>query len=241
MHFIAYGGGDVRLGDTLPIDKKVICDHGLTNPRIMLIAAGLHNDLSYKESFIQYVKNELKGDVLLLDLELEPKSEDVIQGMYASSDVIYIGPGDTRHLMNCIESNNFDNWLIKAMKEDKLIIGLSAGSNILFKVGIHDQKTVSGSIMCSPMKGLGFMQFCYSPHYNNDAYQEAILDYISDNEERGIVCDEGAAFEIKDMTYRCHSFLKGHNVRLLYTEREELIEEELLANTAYSSIMFLMD
>lgn len=241
MHLLAYGGGDIRIKDTLPIDTKVIHDHGLAHPRILLVAAGLQNNPAYKASFVRYGEEDLHGEVSILDLELEPQSEEVIEELYNACDVIYVGPGDTRHLLNCIETNNFDRWLIRALKEDKLIIGLSAGANCLFKKGIHNQKSVDDHVTCTPIDGLGFVQLCFSPHYNQDSYQESILDYISAKDERGIVCDEGAAFEIKDTMYRCHSFLQGHDVRLLYTEQKELVEEALLVHETYGSILALMD
>ena len=100
-----------------------------------------------------------------VDFEKGEKVDDV--------DVVYIGGGNTYHLMNYAKNSDLGAWL----KKDKgLYVGSSAGSVILSKTIEVAKYGDSNQIGLKDLSGFGVVDFDFYPHYEEQDESD-ILDY----------------------------------------------------------------
>ncbi len=133
---ICIGGGEIpriKNGKLLPyetkeIDNEIVKLSGKTNPKFCFISTASSHPEDYYNG-IKSVYEKLGCHVFHLDTSkpFEELSADIL-----SSDIIYIGGGNTRHMLDEFRRIGLDDLLIKAYDSGIVCAGLSAGSYCWF-------------------------------------------------------------------------------------------------------------
>ena len=87
---VAIGGGEIRDGETLNIDKFIVSLSGKEKPSLLFIPTASNDSEGYIET-VKKVYKELGCDVKILCLTKENIEEDDIRDIILKSDIIYVG------------------------------------------------------------------------------------------------------------------------------------------------------
>ncbi len=166
---VAIGGGEISKNETLFIDKFIISLSNKTNPKILFISTASNDAKGYIEFIIKYF-TALKCTVDSLCLINENLSDKQIKDKILSADIIYVGGGNTKRMMDIWQKHNIDIYLKLAYEKGIVLSGLSAGSICWFNWGcsaILDSHTDTKNHF-DITNGLGILNFAHCVHYNNE-------------------------------------------------------------------------
>lgn len=238
----AIGGGEMRDLETFAIDKKIVESTGMKSPKALFIPTASDEPQGYIDLF-NYVYGEKLGcntDVLLL---LEGKtSTDESRKKIMDADIIYVGGGNTRKMLQVWEKYEIDNSLKVAHKNGKILSGLSAGSICWFKSGHSDSNSfdAEGEWNYIRIEGLNLIDAMHCPHYNEDIREEDFNKKILEYDEIGIAIDNNCAIEFKDNYYKIHKSDVQSKAYKVYQVDGKTIREELNNTSEYKLIKELL-
>jgi len=119
----AIGGGELRLSETLEIDKKIVEASGKANPKLLFIPTASGEPIGYVES-IQNIYGSILGcnvaTLFLLDGKL---TKEDIRRSILDSDIVYVGGGNTKLMMQVWRENEVDKVLIEAYEKGIILSG----------------------------------------------------------------------------------------------------------------------
>ena len=131
---MAIGGGNWQQKETIHIDKKIIEMSGKTQPRVLFFPTALKDDQGYAKRFKQYYRS-LGCHVDAIRLLHTKKTYEQLEKEWLDYDILYLGGGDTKLLMDTLISTHTDQIIRKAYDAEIMIVGYSAGANVLFHYG----------------------------------------------------------------------------------------------------------
>jgi dipeptidase E len=133
---VAIGGGEIRTRGTLDIDREIIRLSNKRRPRIVFIPTASSDSPKYCGRFSDYFGGFLgcKTDALFLVSEQPPARE--IERRIMSSDIIYVGGGNTLLMMRIWRRLGVDKVLNGAYEAGIVLAGISAGLNMLVRFGL---------------------------------------------------------------------------------------------------------
>lgn len=165
---VAIGGGEIRTRSTLAIDREIIRLSNKRRPKIVFIPTASLDSPRYCEQFSDYFGYFLgcKTDTLLL--ASEQPSVQQIQSAILSSDIVYVGGGNTLFMMRTWRRSGVDKVLTKACESGIVLAGISAGAICWFDSGHSDSMSFyyPRDWKYINVKGLGFIPGVHCPHYN---------------------------------------------------------------------------
>ncbi|MCX6825371.1 MAG: Type 1 glutamine amidotransferase-like domain-containing protein [candidate division SR1 bacterium] len=238
---IAIGGGEVREKTTLQIDKEIINFSGKKNPKLLFIPTASGDVEGYFEGIKKYFESlGCKVDVLYLIKNTPTKKE--IEGKILSSDIIYVGGGNTLKMMSLRRKLGVDKILEKALKKNIVLSGLSAGSICWFKYGNSDsRKFTSESTQLIKVSGLNFIQALHCPHYDVEIHrQEDLKRMMKKSPLVAIAIENDCAIQIENNNYRIITSKKGAKAYKIYWKNNQHFKEEIKQNSKYSPIENLL-
>lgn len=125
---VAIGGGEVSAKSTLEIDKEIIAFSGKKNPKILFIPTASSDSESYYLTIKEYFNNlGCSTEVLYLIKDKENLTKKEIEIKIFSSDIIYVGGGNTLKMMTIWRKLGVDVLLKQALEKNIVLCGLSAG------------------------------------------------------------------------------------------------------------------
>lgn len=216
MKIIAIGGGDLRLNETFEIDKFIAQLTGKENPKALFIPTASGEAEGYINAFNKVYKDKLgcKTDALLL--KTGNLSDDQIEDKIMSSDLIYVGGGNTRMMIDIWKEKKIDKYLKNAGEKGTVLSGLSAGAICWFRYGHSDSERFDGQEGWNfiLVDGLGFINAAACPHYNEDGRSgfDQMLFRIGLN---GVAIENNCAIFIEDDKFKIIKSNEKANVYLL--------------------------
>ena len=123
-----YKNGVLLPYETKEIDEEIVRLTNKQNPKFLFISIASKNPEEYFEG-IKKVYENLHCVVSNLYID---KSSEEMEKEILSSDIIYIGGGNTKHLMEVLKEKEIDKMLIKAYNSGIVCSGISAGSYCWF-------------------------------------------------------------------------------------------------------------
>ena len=165
---VAIGGGELRLGETKKIDQYIVELTGKENPSFLFIPTASHDAEGYIETAIKQF-GELGCKVQALCLFSTDKTAEEIRDTILSSDIIYVGGGDTETMMKKWSEFHVDCYLREAYEKGIVLSGLSAGSICWFIAGHSDSEFFDESNKNPQyrwVQGLGLIPYLHCPHYD---------------------------------------------------------------------------
>ena len=230
---IAIGGGEIgRPGysiETLKIDKEIIKLSKKKNPKVLFIPTASSDSKSYCNTFQDYFGKRLKCQVDILYLINNNLSQREISKKILSSDIIYVGGGNTLKMMNIWRRKGVDKILKKAFNRDIVLSGISAGAICWFKYGLSDSRKFKNKDSdYIRVSGLNFINMLNCPHYDVESdRREDLKRIMKKTKVPALTLDNCCAIEIIDNRYRIITSKDGAQANLMGWENNEYIESKI--------------
>ena len=190
---MAIGGGRYDNGEILPVLKHLVSLAGKPEPKVLYVpTAGFDyiiGDEVIFDSFRQYgckIANLFLTDPSLTPAEIERK--------VMSADIVYVGGGNLKFLMDTWKRTGADKIFRKAYEKGIILSGYSSGAMCWCKEGWDDcgEDHAFMFIDC-----IDILPYCCAPHYDSD-YWHVFKDAIKTRNIKGLAIDNGAAIVFKD-------------------------------------------
>jgi dipeptidase E len=249
---IAIGGGEIgRLIDfedpkkgrypieTRAIDREIIALTGKKYPRVLLLPTASGDHPGYLETFERYYGKMLGCETSALLLKREKHSRNEIRKKILSSDIIYVGGGNTLKMMNLWRKLGVDNILKEAYNQGKVLCGVSAGSICWFNYGQSDSwKTKKNpNAPYIRVRGLGLISTLHAPHFTREQERHADLKSIMKRTSGiAIALEDCVALEVIDDKYRIIASKPGAKAYKCYWQAGKYHQEEIRIEKGFRSL-----
>jgi dipeptidase E len=244
---IAIGGGEIgRPGykvETTKIDKEIIKQTGKKHPKLLFIPTASKDSKGY----IDVVKRHFgtKLDCLVDTLYLAGKNPDLnhAKQQIMSSDIIYVGGGNTLYMMKIWRKYHIDKIIHQAYDKGIILSGLSAGSICWFNYGHSDSRKMKNpKAPYIKVKGLGIIPALHCPHFDVETKrQQDIKSFMKKTSGICIAIDNCCALEIIDDKYRIISSKPKTNAYKIYWKKDKYFKETIKKTTQYFDIKYLSE
>jgi dipeptidase E len=161
---IPIGGGLLRLGETVAIDKFIVKESGKENPKVLFIPTASKDLPAYSVAF-QRVYKKLGCRVKILRLFSKRKlSHKTLEKFIKNADIIYVGGGDYDILLSMWKKHKIVPLIQSAYQQGTILTGLSAGCAVWYEYLIDSDKNKKTRLK----KGLGILKGAVIPHYKTE-------------------------------------------------------------------------
>src|SRR6516162_9506650 len=123
---VAIGGGDIRTRGTSAIDREVIRLAKKKRPKLLFIPTASYDSERYWKHVRRYFGRFLKCKTDVLFLMRDRPSREAIRAKILSADIIYVGGGNTLHMMRVWRRLKIDRLLKSAYNHGTVLCGISA-------------------------------------------------------------------------------------------------------------------
>ena len=178
------------------------------NPNILLVPAA-SKDSMRSDKNLSMLFNKYKCQYKFLYLYRNPLN---IYESLEWADIIYFSGGDTRNLTKALLKYNIVEYL---KNTDKLLVGISAGMNVMGYAGMGDSDAYQDNYHTYNYKmqdGVGLIDFVMCPHYDNydlDIFNDVPKEY----QKNGLALENDTAIYISDDGYKV---IKDNNKNSVY-------------------------
>ena len=201
---VAIGGGEIgRPGypiETIKIDNEIKSMTRKDNPKLCFLPTASNDSELYIETVREYFGNRLGCCVTSIELSNKDYSYSELEETVLSSDIIYVGGGNTKFMLKKWKDTSFDTILTSAFKQNIVLSGLSAGAICWFKYGSSDSlKFDNPKARLIALPCLDFIEFTICPHF--DVEEDRRPDFkslLKKTETVGLGLDNCAALKIVD-------------------------------------------
>ena len=187
VRVIAIGGGGFTHGADPAIEDFILAQFAGLRPRIGFIGIASRDDPVKIARFHQRFASTC---ALGAPLPMAAGAAEA-QVWVETLDIVYVGGGNTLHLVAHWRKQGIDQVMIAAARRGVLMAGVSAGANVWFEHALSD----SGGNGLAPTTGIGLLAGSCCPHYSSEPLrQPAFATAIGRGElPDGIAIDDGAA------------------------------------------------
>ena len=188
---IPIGGGEISLKSTLKIDEYIVSLVTSETKKVLFIPTASGDMVSYIERFkAHYESLGCEVDTLLL---LQTQNDNLIRSKIFSSNIIYIGGGNTARMMRIFKRNKVNEYLLKAYEKGIILTGLSAGAMAYFTNGYSDsnRSTNPEASLCL-VKCLNIIPYCFCPHYNEEE-RKSFDEFVISKGFNGLALEDDVA------------------------------------------------
>jgi dipeptidase E len=155
------GGGFYRDPENLALERYVIRQTGIAEPRVAFIPTASGEPDHYVSSFYSsFLKLGCRPSVLTLF-----KRTPDLRAFLLNQDVIYVGGGNTKSMLVVWRDWGLPELLREAWERGIVLTGVSAGAICWFEQGVTD--AWAGELR--PLDCLGFLPGSCCPHYDGEA------------------------------------------------------------------------
>lgn len=215
---VCIGGGEIpryKNGILLPyetreIDEEIVRISNKKNPKLLFISIASSHPDEYFDG-IKKVYTNLGCSVNHLNINQTYKE---LEKEILGTDIIYIGGGDTKFLLNELKETGIDKLLVKAYESGIVCSGLSAGSYCWFKYN-YDL-----------LEGMGVINAINCVHYEqkDENSKNKFYKVINDKNMIGYAMDNCVALEFIDDEINIIKSDKTKNAYKVIVENEKVKE-----------------
>ncbi|MEE8362620.1 MAG: peptidase E [Dehalococcoidia bacterium] len=203
---VAIGGGDIGALETLPIDREVVRLTGTARPRALFIPTASSDDAEgwRRAGFERAYGVELGCETDVLYLLGTSPSRRELEDRVLSSDLVYVGGGNTLKLMRRWRRLELDQVLEEAHRRGIVLSGLSAGAICWFSHGHSDSMSFYHPEDWNyiRVRGMGLVDALGVTHYHAEGREADFQRMVARGGQTGIAIDNNCALEFIDDTYR---------------------------------------
>lgn len=231
---VAIGGGEIgRYGshaETLEIDVEIKKMSGKSNPKLLFISTASKDSKSYIDSFYNHFGKRLGCSISNIELHKNNYTYNELKQMVFSSDIIYVGQGNTKMMLSLWKRVGLDRILARAFNETDIVLsGLSAGAICWFKFGISDSERFenpNAELINLPCLGLVDLTIC--PHYDVEEDRKPnFINLIKETGNIGIGLDDCCAIKIEGPNYRINTSNENSFAWITQWKNNKLFEVKL--------------
>lgn len=177
--------------ETEKIDKEIVKMSKKKNPKLLFIGTAKKDNIIYYNA-IKRVYENLGCEVDMLDTMSKDLHESYLEGKVLNTDIIYIGGGNTRYMLQRWKEINLDGIIKKAIDKNVVIAGFSAGAYAMCKYS-YDL-----------IQGLDIVPLILCVHYNekNMEKKNMFMKNIKEKNIKGIALDNSTALIIENNMQR---------------------------------------
>ncbi len=243
---VAIGGGDFRTGETLALDQEVVALTGRSRPRALFIPTASSDSIEYWEAFRAAYGGELGCDTYVLNLLKTPPSSRELAEAILSSDLVYVGGGNTLKMMRRWRRLGVDVLLRQAYDRGIVLSGVSAGAICWFRYGHSDSMSFYRPEAWSYIRveGMGLVDATACPHYDGDtAGVKRATDFqemVKRRGDLGIGIDNCCALEVVDGSYRVIVSRTAAGAYKLYARAGEIISAPIPQRADFAPVAELL-
>lgn len=199
MKIFLYSGGDVELNETM--DQELVNSMISVRPRMTYIPADASNIGEDYEIFIEYYSEYGINDFELLNVHRITNKRDVERAL--KSDVIYLGGGNTFHLMAALRKSEFGSKLFDYVHGGGVLAGESAGAIVMTEniatASFPAFDCDENDIDLMDWRGLDLVNFEFFPHFQNrPKYSRALREYTRNQKCALMACCDGSGVVVDD-------------------------------------------
>lgn len=253
MKIVAIGGGEngraKEDGTFYPyelenIDKEIIrlTNHG--QPHFLFI--GHAQSLDIQESYYQvmvdiYQKRFGYSCKCLKSSELD--NDEYVHAQLDWADIIYVGGGNTQAMISLWIKSGFDKALQQALKQDKVLCGISAGAACWFQECYSDAYKIQYGDHYPYVKlaCLGFVDGLFISHCEEGNRLQEVKQLLKMSKQICIALSSCAAIEITDDTYRILTSDPKAYALKLYWKDDRYHKQSLDLSLVYKSLSQLYE
>jgi len=212
-----------NLYQTERIDEKIVKLANKINPKLLFIGTATKENKIYYHA-IKNIYEKLGCRVSNLETINKDVDTETIKKIVLSSDIIYIGGGNTKFMLDEWKRVHLDDILIDAYNQGIVMAGFSAGSYCWFKYNYE------------LIKGLDIIQAINCVHYNEKSEEKRREFYqvIKDKNMIGIALENGTAMEYINDKYKIIKSIKNAKAYRIQFKNGAFCLEELEENIDYS-------
>lgn len=251
---VALGGGEIGRPhenggnypvETTAIDKEIIKLTNKKHPKFLFIPTASSDSIGYQKVIKQYFELQLKCEVEVLELINKNYSQEEIKLKILTSDIIYVGDGNTLKMMQLWRKLKIDEYLYEAFQNNIVLCGLSAGSICWFNYGLSDSMKFTSKdsdFNFIKVKGLGIISALHCPHYDIEVNRKEGLKKIMRKTPKivAIALDNCSALEIVDDKYKIITSKSTAKAYKMYWKNNEFFEEEIERVEEYRNLKELL-
>lgn len=244
---LAIGGGEIgrprKTGgfypiETTAIDKEIICASGKKHPKLLFLPTASSDSESYFKVIEKHFGKRLGCKVDVLYLTKKPTKKEIKEKI-GSTDIIYVGGGNTLKMMRLWRKLGVDQVLHQAAKKGTILSGISAGAICWFREGCSDSLSfTSGSTKMIKVKGLSMIDALHCPHYDSPERQRQLKPMMRKTKGVAIAVTDCCAIDVFNNTYRILKSKKTAKAYKIYWEKGKYVKEEL-TNTEFKPLQSL--
>lgn len=199
VRVIAIGGGGFTHAADPAMEDFILAQVAHARPRIGFIGAASRDDPVKIARFHERFAAACEVHTHLAMAAGAAQAQAWVEGM----DIVYVGGGNTLHLVAHWRRQGIDQVMIAAARRGVLMAGVSAGANVWFEHALSD----SGGNGLAPTAGIGLLAGSCCPHYSSEPQrQPAFAARIAHGDlPDGIAIDDGVAVLV-DGTGRMSAF-----------------------------------
>lgn len=228
---VCIGGGEIRTKQTLEIDRflaELAKRHAgeEKRPLALFVGTASHDSLPYYNSFHKTYTGEfgLKTDVALSfkgTMDAEKTA-----GKFLAADLVYVGGGDTKFMLETWEKNGFAEHIRAAYERGVPIAGLSAGAICWFDEMYTDSEIMEGSSTSYKlMPAMGILEGTACPHY--DERQADFDEALKSGKNKKAYAFENLSAEVFLSGVPAKTISAGGNVYVLESANGEISKKRL--------------
>ncbi len=215
MKIVAIGGGNnsnfrkpgvPEVYEQEDIDLEIIKLSGKSNPNVLYISHASPKCLEhamYKK--IQNTYEMMYNCPTKLLTVKRLNNEEVTNEFMDWADVIYVGGGNTKAMLDLWKETGFDKKLKVALDNNKVLCGISAGGGCWFKYTCSDYLQMESGDLSAPytaVEGLGFIDLIFNPHAGSHERNNGIEKVSKEVNMHGLSLTNNMAIKIVDDKYQ---------------------------------------
>ena len=215
MRIVAIGGGNnsnikknglPEIYEHEAIDKEIISISNKNKPNILFISHA--QDAEFEAASYNKIVNTFgkmySCPIKLLSIDMLKDKDSTIK-LIEWADVIYVGGGNTKKMIELWKQNGFDKLLQNACINEKVLCGISAGANCWFSHSCSDYLQMelnNPNAPYMPIYRLGLIDLVFNPHANYKGRLEGVRDILMTIKKNGLSLSNNMAIEIIDEKYK---------------------------------------
>lgn len=199
---VAIGGGEISKHETSKIDKYILMLSNKQKPKLLFVPTASNDNLPYIQLVNEYF-TKLGCVVDVLDVYSTTYTDEEIRKKIFTTDIIYVGGGDTSSMMDKWRELHIDVYLKDAYQRNIVLAGLSAGAICCCLYGCSDSNSfidLNDKSFCK-VYGLNFIKVAICPHYDEEGRKAFDNMILEDDLIQGIALENNTALVEENKAY----------------------------------------
>ncbi len=120
---VAIGGGEIRLEETLAIDRQIVSLAHKEKPLALFLPTASGEPQGYMDTFHEVYGEKLGCQTETLLLLSGDATQEEMRRKILSADIIYVGGGNTKKMMEVWQEKHVDVFLREAYEKGTILRG----------------------------------------------------------------------------------------------------------------------